>query len=88
MLSSIYISDEKVFLRKFKAHCILQIMKNLSYHQKTASGLEWKKEMQLFRVVLCSFCVDAAHQKWDVDSTYTAPISWQVVKDYAILLTV
>ena len=42
------------------------------------------------RVVLCSFCVDAprAHQKWDADSTYIASASWQVVKDYIILLTV
>ena len=41
---------------------------------------------QLFRVWLCSFCVDApwAHQKWDSDITYIyiAPASWQVVKDY------
>ena len=36
------------------------------------------------------FCVDAprAHQKWDADSTYIASASWQVVKDYIILLTV
>ena len=47
-----------------------------------------KKELQLFRVVLCSFCVDATHQKWDVDSTYIAPTSWRVVKDYVISLTV
>ena len=49
-----------------------------------------KQKLQLFRVVLCSFCVDAprAHQKWDADSTYIAPASWQVVKDYTILLTV
>ena len=61
---------------------------NLSYHQKTASGLEWKKELQLFKVVLCSFCVDTPHQKWDVDSIYMTPTSWRVVKDYVIPLAV
>ena len=62
--------------------CILQIMKNLSYHQKTALGLKWEKSCN------CLECVDAPHQKWDVASTYMAPTSWQMVKDYVILLTV
>ena len=31
---------KKKFHKKLRAQCILQIMKNFSYHQKTASGLE------------------------------------------------
>ena len=43
--------------------------------------------MQLFRVVLCSFCVDApwAHQnEMQIASTYILPLphGMQVVKDY------
>ena len=47
-----------------------------------------KQTLQLFIVVLCSFCVDEpwAHQKLDADMSYIAPASWQVVKDYTILL--
>ena len=43
-----------------------------------------KRKLQLLRVVLCSFHVDAplAHQNEIQNSTYIASASWQVVKDY------
>ena len=65
--------------------CGLKIIRNLSHHLKTA--LDRQQKLQLLRVVLCSFHVDAplAHQLNEIQNsihTYIAPVSWQVVKDY------
>ena len=70
------------------ARFILQVMKNLSYHQKTASGLKSEKKELHYLEWCCRFCVYAIHQKRDVDSTYIAPASWRVMKDYVIPLTI
>ena len=50
--------------------------------------LDRQQKLQLLRVVLCSFHVDAllAHQLNEIH-TYIAPALWQVVKDYTMLLS-
>ena len=80
--------QKKIIHQKLMSLCILQIKKSLSYHKKTSFWTKMRKKVQLFRAVLCSFCEDVHHQKWDVASTYMAPTSWQVVKDYIIPLAV
>ena len=51
------------------AWCGLQIIRNLSHHRKTA--LDRQQKLQLLRVVLCSFHVDAplAHQLNEIQNS-------------------
>ena len=62
MHSSVYIELKSIRNWYGLVHCGLQIMQNLSHHWKTAL---MKQKLQLFRVMLGSFCVDEpqANQK-------------------------
>ena len=59
----------------------MQIIVTIKNKKKTAPEPKWK-ELQQFRLVLCSFCVEVPHKKMKyIDSTYMAPTSWRV-KDH------